>query len=68
MDNIRWLGEKTLADENSRYWSKNATLMQEYDPENETLRRISMYGYGSSITDLGDNVLQFQFSRRFQLP
>ena len=60
-DNIRWVGEKTLADDSARYWSSNATLMQEYDPFNETLRRIGMYGYGSSITDLGDNVLQFSF-------
>ena len=61
-DNIRWVGEKTLADDSARYWSRQRhfngrSMILSMRP----LRRIGMYGYGSSITDLGDNVLQFSF-------
>lgn len=61
-DNIHWLGEKKKSNENERYWNSNATLMQELDPNNETLRRISMYGWGNNITDLGNNVLKLEFA------
>lgn len=61
-DNILWVGEQKKSNENERYWASNATLMQEYDPVNETVRRIGMYGWGNEITDLGDNVLEMKFS------
>ena len=60
-DTILWQGERTLADGNARYWEKEAYLLQELDPDRGTLRRVAWYGYGSGITDLGDNVLQMEF-------
>lgn len=60
-DSILWQGERTLADGNARYWEKEAYLLQELDPDRGTLRRVAWYGYGSGITDLGDNVLQMAF-------
>lgn len=60
-NHIQWLGEKKRSNENERYWSSTATLMQEWDPVNETVRRISMYGWGDNIIDEGNNVLRMEF-------
>lgn len=60
-DSILWQGEKTWNNEKTLYWEKEACLMQELDPVNGTLRRTAWYGYGTKITDLGDNVLQMEF-------
>lgn len=60
-DSILWQGERTLADGEARYWENAACLLQELDPDRGTLRRVPWYGYGSGITDLGDNVLQLEF-------
>lgn len=60
-EHILWHGERTLADANAWYWEKDAWLLQELDPGQGTLRRVPWYGYGSGVTDLGDNVLQLDF-------
>ncbi len=57
MDNILWLGEKNI-DGTARYWSHNAILMQEYNPEAGTYRRTPFYGFGTAIEDEGNNVLK----------
>lgn len=60
-DSILWQGERTLADREARYWENAACLLQEFDSVRGTLRRVPWYGYGSGITDLGDNVLRLEF-------